>query len=354
MWMRDLTPFLLLLLIQPAFAGPAARVPVARLTAASDAIVIGSCKSTVVNGAVNATIQVERALKGPFRTGGAVSVAWTSASSGHGVFFLKRDANRSWSLLPATNGDARWEDTYLSTPASVPEALRKTVTASLPPNASTLDRVLVEMVIAAESGGGVPYELVNIFRDHPSPVLAAAFTRFRAKQNPVLAFAGLSGEVLKGDPSTIVALRRDYAALSVDQRWGFVLDNIRWYYRNTEPRAIRALGDIAIDSKAATDLRVAVASALARTHTQPALPYLAALLSDENRALRALGVGGLSMFANNVEAGSHAIAPGEWSYRSEETIAHSAGDEAGIAARERYYIDFWLNWWQKHRSALEC
>jgi len=82
------------------------------------------------------------------------------------------------------------------------------------------------------------------------------------------------------------------------------------------------------------------------------LRYLAGLLESPEPILRTLAVGGMAMFANNVPMNSHHPAPGDWPYRTEETIAHSAMDPNPIAGNESYYVGFWKNWWLQNKEAL--
>ena len=84
----------------------------------------------------------------------------------------------------------------------------------------------------------------------------------------------------------------------------------------------------------------------------PSLSYLAQLLSDQNSALKAMGVGGLSSFANNIPIGEHEPAPGPWTYRTEDTIAHSVFDESAVSQRESYFIGFWKDWWNANQVKL--
>jgi hypothetical protein len=158
--------------------------------------------------------------------------------------------------------------------------------------------------------------------------------------------------MLSGDPSSILTIRHNYAQLSSSRGRIPLLDEIKIYYLNTAPQAIQVLGQIATDDSVGMDLRVAVGGALARMHTQQSLPYLAQLLSDPNSTLEAMAVGGLSSFANNVPIGEHEPTPGRWSYRTEETIAHSVFDEAIIKQRQADYVGFWKTWWARNQRDL--
>lgn len=123
-------------------------------------------------------------------------------------------------------------------------------------------------------------------------------------------------------------------------------------YQNTSRQAIRNLGQVATDPGISPDMRRAASAALARMHTRQSLPYLAALLDDPDVYLKAMGVGGLSRFANNVPIGSHEPAAGEWKYRTGETIAHSIFDVSIVERNVTYYAGFWHDWWQQYRDEL--
>ena len=347
-------------------AGPAARAPVGGLSATADAIVVGTVRSFVTSGTISATISVEQVLKGGIIPGSSVFIAWTSTnplrmlaapsasirpSVGHGIFFLQRSPSGSWSLLPATLGDAGWDDLYIHTPLNVPSGVREVVAASLPPSPSAVDRVLAEMVTAFEAGAPVPYDLVEVARETRSKVLTGAFSRFLSKQDALLTL-GLRGSLLSGDPSHILTAKRQHAALSSARGWAELLQDVRVYYVNTEPHAIQVLGEVATDNTTGMDLRTAAAAALARMHTQQSLPYLAKLLAEDNITLKTMAVGGLAGFANNVPIGSHEPAAGQWPYRTDDTIAHSVFDERLVSAREPYYVGFWMAWWQQNQSKL--
>lgn len=85
---------------------------------------------------------------------------------------------------------------------------------------------------------------------------------------------------------------------------------------------------------------------------KPDPAYLAQLLADPSPTLQAAGVGGLASFANHVPIGSHEPALGDWKYRTEETIAHSAFDESLVRQLQAYYVGFWRDWWQQHHANL--
>jgi len=365
MRLKIVLPFIctLPLFVAMAGAGPASRASVIRLTNTADTIVIASANATTVGGNVSATIHVEQVLKGLPRPGDTLSVVWTlprgswplsgkaEFSNGHGLFFLL-DSGRSWSLVPATNGDARWDDTYIHTPATVPQSLRDVASASLPARASPLDKVLLEVIVASEAGAPTWVDLIPTFRESNSPVLAAAFARFLSKQDAELTAIGFRGSLASGDPSVLLTIHQNYATLSSAKGWVPLLQDLTWYYLNPAPEAVQALGQIAVDSTTGMDLRIAAATALAKIHTRPSLQYLAPLLETQNLSLLTAAVGGISGFVNNIPIGGHEPAAGAWKYRNRDTMSHSIFDERAISQRRAYYVDFWKSWWQQNQTEL--
>jgi HEAT repeat protein len=98
-------------------------------------------------------------------------------------------------------------------------------------------------------------------------------------------------------------------------------------------------------------IRSAAAIALARMHTQTALPFLIALLDDADPQMRATGVGGIARFANNVDPTDNQPAAGEWKYRTDDTIRNSVADRQSIEGNPGI-IAFWKGWWTQHKSDL--
>lgn len=340
-------------------AGPAGRASITYLTATADAIIVGPVEVSLTGGTISATIVAERVLKGGISPAISIPLVWTNpsqamplppgkaipTSKGYGVFFLLRNANGSWSLLPTTTGDADWDQVYMHIPQNATQATRDLVSASLGANASELDKVLVEILVAVESGSPAPSEqLIAIFRENKSPVLTAAFTRFQSRPDVNFVCIGLRGSLVNGDSSVVPTMQHRYAELSLARTWPSLVDEIKRYYVNASLQTIQALGQIAVDTSMGADFRTAAAGALARMHTKESLPYLAKLLGDQNGALKSMAVGGFSMFANNVPIGSHEPAPGPWPYRTDDTIAHSGFAEVNVT--------FWQNWWQQNQSAL--
>lgn len=344
-----------------SFGGPASSASLQALAAQADAIVVGLVHANSSNGMISATIDVERALKGPLKAGNLISVGWSAPNWGgpngpfpddHGLFFLRQDTSGTWAALPVTAGDIKWRDVFVQTPTSVPSNITSTAARSLPPNPSPMDSVLLELVAAAEAGARFPIDFVVTYQSYRSPLLGAAFRRFARNGNPWLASAGLRDLISMADPTAVQVIQQQQAAMSSTPFWPSAVEELKVYYTSTDSVAVAALGTLAVNNKAPQDLRGAAAWALARIHTSLALPYLPELLSDPSPALQAAGVGGLASFANNVPIGSHEPAPGDWKFRTNDTIAHSAFDESLVAKRQAYYVGFWRSWWNENQVEL--
>jgi len=106
--------------------------------------------------------------------------------------------------------------------------------------------------------------------------------------------------------------------------------------------------------------RRAAAFALAAIHTQPSLPYLAALMSDDDPELCAEFVRGLGSFANGfgVQARdaapslSYLQSPPSAPFRTNDTIANGQLNIQILEQNESRYLSFWQAWWQTNRAAL--
>jgi hypothetical protein len=334
-------------------AGPSSMGSISNLTARAGAIVVGSIHSEVSNSAIRFTIHADRVLKGNVRAPSRIVFTWTPPSKpypgplpdAYGLCFLERAPDGAWQPLPVANGDISWGDAFLAMPPGGAPAMSS-------PGSTALDRVLAEIVAAIDRGARVGFDLVFEFRAHRSPVLSAAFRRYQAQSDPYRRMMGLRGAISAGDVNALRTVRDRYVSI-IAAPWGSdIVNEIRWYFLNTDPAAIQVLGEMAVDSRTPLDLRVASAAALGKMHTKGALPFLAKLLDEPSYALKAAGVGGLSAFANNVPVGSHEPASGAWIYRTDETIAHSIWDENLVSQRESYYVGFWKAWWQKYRQEL--
>ena len=266
-----------------------------------------------------------------------------------GLYFLRQDPAGHWSVVPAMVGRVEFERTFFFLPpGDKPAEFQASAGDSLE------DRVFLELAWASSAVQpfeiGARFDLVSLFRNLHSPITKRTYQRFAASSSQRLAILGLKGLVLDGDTGILTRIEQGDPLLQAPGGRE-ILDYIRFYYSNPDPAGVRILGRLAANSTH-RELKVAAACALARLHTQAALPYLAEMLESRDITLKTYGVGGLAMFANNIPNGSHHPAPGEWRYRTEETMAHSAMDEGIIAQNEAHYVGFWRDWWKEHQAEL--
>jgi len=342
--------------------GPAAPATIDSLLADANAIVVAGVEGNVVNGTAVANLVVERVLKGELRPGSVVQLMWTGRPTVQptnwplhkdtALFFLRRNASGRWDIVPATNGDVDFDRLYFLLPAAPkPEEYRAGQGATIE------EKVLLELAWAASVGWpadrGAVYDLVGVFRSRlNSPAAHRIFARFAQSNSERVRALGLRALIAVGDIGALERVAAEHEKLMAAPYGRGIVEELRFYFGTAEPVAVHVLGPLATTEKAREDVRIAAATVLARIHTRESLPHLAKLMDSPSLMLRTLAVGGMAMFANNVPINSHHPAQGDWPYRTEETIAHSAMDPNVIERNESYYISFWKNWWLQNREAL--
>ena len=343
------------------FAPVSAPQSVVKLTKDAEAIIIGTLTQVAyANDTLTFTINVERSIKGDLREGSAHSVIWRDAlrsrphlagpRSTRGLLFLKRDSGGLWALLPAFGGYiGDVQRLYYGFPAtSTPPASAR----ALPP----LDRVMAELLTAVEAGGLDPrggiVDLPRTYRAAPSPAIRAMLVRFADHPSSELRMISLRALLAEGNVAALARVEREQVQLTSDFNGRTLVDDLAQDFANPDRAAIQILGRMATSETGTSPFREAAAKALARMHTKDSLPFLALLLDNASLPLKTFAVGGFAMFANNVPIGSHHPAPGDWPYRTDETIAHSAMSETAISTREAYYVGFWKSWWLQNRDQL--
>jgi hypothetical protein len=181
--------------------------------------------------------------------------------------------------------------------------------------------------------------------------MKALFAQFRSSKNPHLRAAGNRASVLGGGDHALAQFEQTALTQTASER-AAVTEEIKYYLAATDPLVVAQLGRFARSETSPAELRKASLTALARSHTRESLPYLAGFLDHPDAEMRSLAVGGLAMFANNVPAGQHHVAPGDWKYRTDETIRNSAMD-ATIIQNTPSIVAFWKSWWAQHQAELK-
>lgn len=323
-------------------AGGGALVPLKTLTQKADAIVVAD-----VRDAALLRLAVVRVLKGPVRAREVLTVSALDATNRpqssrppeheRGLFFLRRGRDRSWSLMPPNSG-------YLLDVYSTFIPLPRAGAPEFPPTVVpvVLDRVIAEAAGSPSHAFVVEWE----YRQNRTAALSALFARFRARGDLRLRVAGLIAGIYDEDERVLADLPRQLAALSPALA-EYVQRELGQSMLATNVRAVGPLCALAMSAASGRELRLAAANALARVHTRPTLHALAAMLDSPDVSVRTRAVAGLSMFANNTAIDDYRPLPGEWRYRTAETMASFITDERRIGA-DPWIVSFWKAWWHAH------
>ncbi len=344
--------------VSPAMGAGMAPMPLRDLSNAANPIIVGEVRQrTVLYDRVAATVYITRVIKGDLKAGDLINVeavvgsdaAKNTPQSGDdfGLFFLSSAAGSTWMIMPPISGYIQdFGSTFI--PVS-----RNPRSVSLPGNGqvSVLDMVIAEVAtVLEENNMRVPTDIIGEYRKNPSPALKAMFAKLRTDPNPRLRLISLRARVFDRDDTVLDDVQTQLSTLG-PQAIGAVAQEIQFYFANDSPAAVAKLGRLATTASTDKLIRSAAAIALARMHTQTALPFLVALLDDADPQIRAMGVGGIARFANNVDPTDNQPAAGEWKYRTDDTIRNSAADRQSIEGNPGI-VAFWKGWWAQHKSDL--
>ncbi|MBC7924809.1 MAG: HEAT repeat domain-containing protein [Bryobacteraceae bacterium] len=355
-----LTIVLLWIATSVAIASGSAPVPFNILVANADAIVVAEVlRASIAPSHVSADLNVVRVLKGTMRPGALITIDTLIAARGpenlhttgkhFGMFFL-RLINGQWALVPPISGFLlEFRSTFVTLPRDVASAVTPPPGVRL----SELDKVIIELTAVVQSAPiptRTPIDLADEYRRNPSPAMRAMFTQLRGHQNTPLRVVGLRAAIGDGEDTALSDAVLEISKLSQ----GFsaaIVEEIQNHFTNAKPHVVSQLGQLSTTKATTRPMRLAATVALARIHTSHSLPYLARLLDDPDQGLRAVAVGGLAKFANNIAAEGHHPKAGDWKYRTEETMRNSAMD-ARVIRENPTLVLFWKTWWEQNRVEL--
>lgn len=342
-----------------AGGGGSAPIPLQSLTARANAIIVAEIVSaSSLTDRVAATVTVIRVLKGPLTAGDTVSVE-ASRQSGEqgpgsvdrevGLFFLQSSAGGGWTVLSPVSGYVMgFRSKFIVIPRNAPSnELSATVKTSI------LDNVIAEASKSLQNPPSPTLATIDFageYRKNQSPAMRELFSQFRSSPNSRLRIAGLRAEIVDGGLRALDTIERELSTFAAGHA-GAVTEDLKYYFWNSSPEAVARLGQMSGPGNKLRALRAAAAAALTRIHTRESVPYLAALLNDPDSEFQALGVGGIARFANNVPIGEHHPAPGDWKYRTDETLRYSVLDARIIQSRPEI-LAFWKLWWMQYRAEL--
>jgi hypothetical protein len=343
-----------------AVGGGSAPVPLSTLTEKAEAIVIARVLDGIVSrDRFTANLDVIRVLKGPIEPRSVITISELSAPSGPedtgpvgkdaGMFFLRAGSKGGWALLPPTSGFLlEFRRTFILLPDDKP-----VINVPASGDVSVLDKVIAEAMASVNVPPGplrTPIDLASEYRRNPSPAMKTLFAQLRSHPNVTFRAAGLRAALIDGDETALGIVQRDLNAFP-EHHAAAIVEELRDRFTSSRPQAVAQLAQFVTNSATPRPLRIAGAAALARIHTIDALPHLAGLLEDPDSQVRAIAVGGIAQFANNVSPGGHHPKAGEWKYRTEDTMRNSAMDER-ILRENPAILAFWKAWWLQHRAEL--
>jgi hypothetical protein len=361
----------LLLLAANGVAGIGGRRSPLELAQSADLVIAGSASNGAqAGGVINFTIQVVRVVKGDASlAGGSITVAWALSGGpartpsatvlGSGLWFLQRSGG-GWTLEPAMDGDVPFEDLFLAAPvAPLPSAYVYSASAPLS------DAIASEVAAAIESAPPDSFRLQYLHQGPldrlNSPVVQLLYQRLAGSSATDKQILGLAGQIRWGKANALSAAAQSassFAAFALED--GVLLQSVQYEFRASDPASVAILGQVVDDTNGNLPFRRAAAFALAAIHTQQALPYLAALMTDADPEMRAESVRGLGSFANGLPVQTTAGTPSlsylqpqpNSAYRTDDTITHHPLNIQYIEENESQYLPFWQAWWQTNHAAL--
>ncbi len=345
------------LLLERGFAPGAALASIRWLTQRSDAVVVARLAGGFATP-TNASfwLEIEQTFKGSVEPGQVIAVSWTPSQPSMGVpqggaavdpdtglFFLKGDSEAVWELVPVVQG---YNDSLRGAYYPVPRTSER---GAAPAGGEPAEKALLFLLAAREAGATPRVSWADELRQAKEmPAVRRAVDRLAGSSDENLRDLAFSTRIAWGDLAALTALAEGTAP-----RKAIVIEALNYHFVNHDPRAVDMLIRMAAGKDQDLDLRTAAAVALLRPHTPvAALPTFARLIDEEDPDLQALGIGGLSHFANNISSETHHPEPGDGSYRTDETMAHAAITARRIATKPFVYVSFWKDWWESNRREI--
>jgi hypothetical protein len=344
----------------------------------ADLIVIGTANGiTQGEASVNFSLTIDRVLKGaPSLSAGTISVGWPtppanaaqsavgSAPAGvgsTGMWFLQESPD-GWALLPVVQGNAPFSMTYYP---SAPGPILSPYTYSA--SASLLDIIAAELSSAIEASNGayiaqfygLQFGLIDQLN---SSYVSLLFTRMSNSTPTAQQIVGLSGLIRGGSSAALTSADQSVSTFAAyAKESGILLFSVRDRFRAADAVSVGVLGKAATDSTNSTaSFCEASAHALAAMHTAATLPYLAALLGDQDANIRVEAIGGIGSFANglamqtaaNVASLAYLQYPASAPYMTAETRANFVLGAQAVELNEAAYLSYWSQWWSQNRVSL--
>ena len=345
-----------------ASGAPVADVPLGRLLAGADAVVVATVTSSVsVETSISITLSVVRALKGDVAPGMSIAATWTPAASQlpaggppggqTGIWFLGQSSG-GWGVLPVATGAVPAGSTYIpAAPAGPPAGFA--YAASAPPAA----KLAWELGAAAQdpsNASALAWLLSSGAADDlGSSVLSPVWNQLSSSVAPAARATGLAGQVRTGSPAALAALARSDPTTFDPMSVSYLASAI-CRYTGGDAGGISSLGALARSTYGGR-VPLCAAHALRSIHSGDAVRELVPLLDSPAQRLQYEAVAGIASFANglpvatpaNIRNMSFLAVPSSAMSASPDTMQNfpALGE---FLRQPQVYISFWKNWLVTH------
>lgn len=352
-----------------AYAYPITPMSIEEVANDADAVVIATLTHGVqtVSG-FTGTLEVQRVLKGSLAAGSMIPISFRSAEP-NPLFAVASYAIPPTEAMWFVKHSGEYTLMPLLAPAfDLPDLLEPVLAAPLlpayepPPQASLMDRILLDMASTVERGRQFgTSQLVFMIGQMYQTVSADTYNLLLASKSVSVRAAALSVRLRLQESSLLVKYEAMFADLA---RTGgtseTLVENALQESRTADAGALAVLARVALSTEPNMQrFALASARALAAIHSPQTLPTLRKLLDSANPNLRAAGVNGLSSFVMNLPVRYQKdmttmawMQPaGQSPYLTDEVKQYI---ELGPVkqARDEAVVAFWRGWWSDREASL--
>lgn len=177
----------------------------------------------------------------------------------------------------------------------------------------------------------------------------SVFRAFLSSEIPEVQETGLSGLANVGSPAAVMAISERMSALSKPRVEALLAMLARSYTAVGDDALNLLIGWLGTDR---VEFRSGAAGVLARLRHPVAVVALGRALFDSEFEVRWRAIGGLAVFANNIDIASGVPEGNSWKWRTDDTMKHSVFDRQLVQTNESLYLGFWRGWWTEHEQQV--
>jgi hypothetical protein len=296
-----------------------------------------------IEGDLQPRTVIEAVVKGRYENG------WLRMAELRGLWFLAHEG-QDWRILPVEGGEISFDGLYYRLPAGLKSPLLQA-----DPSLTGLDRILVRLSALPADNVRDRYRVPQAMYEMRS--VGATRMLQAASDSPDISIRefGLAGRIYRGDAKALVEFGREVEAgrLSDSREISPVIGA---NYRNPDPQGLGILSSLVLSDTISDGLRSDVAMALAAIHSSDCLAAFSRMMDSPVQIVRYWGALGMALYANDfamvtsenvVNMAYLGRQPGEWKFRTQETMSRIPSDET-FKADEQKYLSFWKRWVSEH------